>query len=318
MPSPIDALAALRDGNARDPKPLRLKLDSGLSIDAPGARYLADVYFLPLLCRDRDVFRSGAAILARPTGSDAAPKPLNQQDLADELHAALLALPERSSAEAGRPYRDLRLFVAEAEPASVAAYVRDVVIGVRALAPVFRAPKARRERGPAKSAAELKAAQRERQRAQAKAAAEAWLLDYLKNDAEPGARVLASDLYEIAESDNFSTAHFQASHEPGPRQFYAVADEVLGDRRYSHGKRFYVIPDPATNKEEDPMPASLADAVFDSVVEKITANVEAEIMERLRSGDRLGALLLQRDRHGATGTDGGVVDLAAVRVSRSR
>lgn len=316
MPSPIDALAALRDGNARDAKPLRLKLDTGLSIDAPGARYLAEVFFLPLLSRSREVFRSGAAILARPSGSDAAPKPINQQDLAEELRGALLALPERSSAEAGRPYRDLRLFVAEAEPASVAAYVRDVVVGVRALAPTYRAPKARRERGPAKSTAELKAAQRERQRAQAKAAAEAWLLDYLANDAEPGARVMASDLYEIAESDNFSTADFQASHEPGPRQFYAVADEILGTRRYSHGQRFYVIPEPATNKEEDLMPDLLADAVFDRVVEKIAASVEAEILDRLRSGDRIGALLLQRDRHGATGTDGGIVDFEAARARR--
>lgn len=313
MPSPIDALAALRDGNARDPKPLRLKLDTGLSIDAPGARYLADVFFLPLLRQDRDVFRSGAVILARPSDSEAAPTPKNHQELAEELRAALLALPERSSAEAGRPYRDLRLFVAEAESSTVDAYLRDVITGVRLLAPTWRPPKVRRERGRAKTGAELKAAQRERQRAQAKAAAEAWLLDYLENDAEPGARILAPDLYEIAESDAFSTPDFEAAHEPGPRQFYAVADEILGTRRYSHGQRFYVIPEPATNEEEEPMHDSLADAVFDRVVEKIAANVEAEIMQRLRSGDRLGALLLQREHHAATGTDGAVVDLTARR-----
>jgi hypothetical protein len=328
MTSPTEALAALRDGNPRDRKPLRLKLESGLSIEAPGARYLAEVFALPLLDEVRDVYRSGAVILARPSGSDAVPDLLTQQDLTQELRTALLALPERSRAEAGRPYRDLRLFVSEAERATVDTYLRDVVAAVRSLAPKWSPPKARPVRGPAKTPTEIKAAQRERKRAAEAASAREWLESYLANDEEPptpGARIGAPALYELAAEaiEDYVDGGMELEdgtpyRVPGPRQFYAVADEVLGARRYSHGERFYVVPEPETAEEQDPMHQSLADAVFDRVVEKIAASVEDEIRERLRSGDRLGALLLQRNHHCATGTDGAAIDLAAVRANRSR
>jgi hypothetical protein len=316
-----EALAALRDGNPHDRKPLRLKLESGLSIEAPSARYLAEAFALPFLRETRDVFRSGAVLLVRPSGVSATPELLAPPDLTQELHTALLALPELSLAEAGRPYRDLRLFVSEAERASVDTYLRGVVAAVRTLAPKWSPPKAGAVRGPAKTPAEAKAAQRERERGEAKAAAEAWLLHYLENDAKPGARILASDLYEIAESDAFSTPTFKALREPGPRQFYAVADEILGARRYSHGARFYIVLDPSTRQG---ITVNLADAVIERVVSKLADemaeefgnDVRADIVARLRSGDRLGALTLQRDRLTATGTDGAVLDLAAHRARR--
>jgi hypothetical protein len=101
--------------------------------------------------------------------------------------------------------------------------------------------------------------------------------------------------------------------------FYQVADKLLGARRRSHGAaRTYTI----TPKE---VTLNLADAVIERVVKKLADEtldeigdaVRDEIVAKLRSGDRLGALLLQRDHHDATGTDGAVVDLAAVRTRRT-
>jgi hypothetical protein len=181
-------------------------------------------------------------LVTRPIGASAAPEFLPPPEVTRELHAALLALPELALAEAGRPYRDLRLFVSEATAASVDTYLRDLVAAVRRLAPKWSPPKAATPRGPAKTPTEIKTAQRERERAAARMTSGVWLRYYLASHAEPGARVVAADLFALAEAASFDTPDATAGQFPGPRQFYAVADEILGARRYSHGSRFYIIP----------------------------------------------------------------------------
>lgn len=74
-----------------------------------------------------------------------------------------------------------------------------------------------------------------------------------------------------------------------------------GRKRGAHGSaRVYAILAPSARQE---IAMNLAYAVIERVV--------VEIAARIRSGDRLRAQTLQRDRLAATGTDGGVLDLAA-------
>lgn len=267
LPYELD-LARLSDGRyyaKKTEKPVRLKTDSGVSLEIPGPRILAEVYALPWLRSGVDAYRSGSAILTRPTGSDAEPRARHLGELANELLAALMGLPERGTTEAGRPYRDLRLFLTEATPAARGKYLADVVAQLRALLSAYRPPVAREERPPAKTTAERKAAQRERERADEEASARDWLEGLLTgwgDDDEvpaPGSRWLASELYETAVE---AIEEYMDAGDPRPdggdyavprqRVFYSVADELLGPRRRGAkgSARVYVIPAPSQHQSE--------------------------------------------------------------------
>lgn len=337
MPIHSANLAALRDGRfykRRDEQPVKFKLDadgSGVSIELPGPRIMAEKFVLPWLRERFDVYRSGAALLVRPKGADAEPAPLNQLALAADLRAALAALPDLPTA--GRPYEDSRK-AAEGGTAKMDAYLATVVVVVRRIASVWKAPAAVVDAAPALTVAERKAAQRERERATEEASAREWLEGYLDSPDEPptpGDRVNAAELYDSAVEvigdyveDGETRDDGGTYRVPRRRVFFAVADELFGAsrKRGAHGSALvYTILDPATRQETT---MNLADAVIERVIEKLADEmvdkfgdgVRSEIVARLRSGDRSGALNLQRAHLAATGTDGAVFDLAAHRARR--
>lgn len=254
------SLAALTDGRyyaKKAEKPVTLKTDSGVSLEIPGPRVLAEVYALPWLHSRVDAFRSGKAIHARPKGSETEPTAVHLGELANELLAALQRLPELITTEAGRPYRDLRLFLTEATPAARSAYLADVVAQLRGLLSAYRPPVSREERPPAKTPAERKSAQRDRERHDEEASARDWIEGFLTgwgdDDEAPatGSRWVAAELYEIATE---AIEEYMDACDPRPdggdyavprqRVFYAVADELLGPRRRGAkgSAMVYVIP----------------------------------------------------------------------------
>lgn len=247
------ALAALKDGRyyaAKAERPVKLKTDSGVSLEVPGPALLAATYALPWLLLGADAYKAGSALLTRPHGSDEDPAPIHQGELSEELLAALQRLPQDASA--GRPYKDLRIFLTEASPAARSAYLADTIAHLRRLLPAYRPPKERAPRGPAKSTAERSAELRARVRREEELSAREWLEGYLE-DADPGERVVAEELFrECAETiEEFVDADEPredggAYAVPRQRVFYTVADEVLGSRRRgAHGSaRVYLIPTP--------------------------------------------------------------------------
>lgn len=265
------ALARLRDGRyytKKAEKPVTLKTDSGVSLEIPGPAVLAEVYALPwLLASTREPFRLGSALLIRRKGSDDEPQPLDQRKLAPLLLGALAALPELDTIEAGRPYRDLRLFITEAAPATREKYLADVVAHTRRLLPEWRPPKVEEERPPAKTPAERLADHRERVRREEELSARDWLDNFLigwgddEISPAPGSRWLAADLYAdaaevIGDAVEDAKDAIREKEEPNtlpdgtpyrvPRQrvFFAVADELLGARRRGAkgSAMVYVIP----------------------------------------------------------------------------
>lgn len=337
MPEYSDNLAALRDGRfyrRPDERPVTFKLDadgSGVSIELPGPRIMAETFALPWLRERFDVYRSGSALLVRPKGADDEPAPLNQLALAVDLRAVLAALPDLPTA--GRPFEDSRK-AAESGGARMDAYLASVVVLVRRIASVWKAPAAVVDVAPALTPAARKAAQRDRDRAAETASAREWLEGYLAADNEPpapGDRVNAAELYDDAAEVIGDYVEYGETREDGgtyrvPRRrvFFAVADELFGAsrKRGAQGSALaYTILDPSTRQE---ITMNLADAVIERAVEKLADEmvdefgdgVRSEIVARLRSGDRSGALNLQRAHLAATGTDGAVLDLAAHRARR--
>ncbi|WP_324649871.1 hypothetical protein [Georgenia sp. H159] len=343
MPTYLDKLAALRDGGRlrhtthRDERPFRRKLDSdgsGRSIEAPGTRTLARVFVLPWLTdTGREPFRarSSVALLTRPTGSSEEPTAANVLTLADELREVLAALPERP--DAGRPYNDVRFLVTVADRRTAEEYTRAAIQHARRLAPHWSSPRPEKPvpSGPTLTDAERVRAYRARIRREGETSARRFIQAALArgrdDDHDPedlvlrrGARIAAAELWATAESeflfiDGDVEDDGHVWRLPGRTTFYAVADEMLGARRRVNGTRVYVIPElPAEPEEADPMDTATA-MLFDRTAE-ILADRHEERLARLRSGDYAGALTLQREA--ATGTDGGVVDLAAVRARRAR
>lgn len=323
-PSYLGALAALRDGGRHrthpGDQPRRLRLDVGLTLEVPGPRVLADVLALPWLTdRGLEVLRprSGPAVLARPVSTDEEPRPLDLHALAAELGAVLAALPDRP--DAGRPYRDARDLARHAEPATQDAYLLDVVRHLRRLPAVrtwtpLRPDGPTVERPPVSTPAQRKAAQRARDKSAETDTARAWLRHYLTGWGDPdgvpapGSRVPASGLYSDAaawagdvldeyssEEDTSEGSEWAAYAEkegyplrprvPGRTRFYTTADDVLGARRTIRGTPHYVIP-----KEPD------MDLLAERVIDR-AAEILAEDVRRLyRSGDKVAALLRQRER----------------------
>jgi hypothetical protein len=130
--------------------------------------------------------------------------------------------------------------------------------------------------------------------------AEKWLTAWLADDAVPGQRVDPAALYQLADDDAFGDSDVV----PGPRDFYAAADKILGPRHRSHGARFYLIPQPTTAQE-----AIVNHSAYDAVLERaaeILADRTETYQAQFRSGDTVGALSAQRELR-STGTDGAAV-----------
>lgn len=266
--TPVENLARLRDGrrySRRDEQPVRLKVDSGVSLEVPGPRLLAATFTLPWLAQTSEVYSLGGAILTRAIGSLDEPKAVDQASLAADVAALLRQLPPRP--DAGRPYRDLSLFITEASPSRVNAYLTDVTRSTRALAPRWRPARPASERRAPLTPAQRKAAQRTRNRAAEVASARWWLQAAIDEgtDELDGPRIVAADLYEHAREVIAEYADDQEPIDPedensltfrvpGPRTFYAVADEVLGPRRRgTNGTLIYVVPEltPETSERKD-------------------------------------------------------------------
>ncbi|MEU1841904.1 hypothetical protein [Micromonospora chersina] len=256
-----DALAALRDGG-RYPRPAdrprRLRLDDGLTLELPSPRVLARTWALPTLAADRDVLSKGAALLCRPRGATTDPTPVDFLAVADELRELLAALPPRD--DAGRPYRDARLFALHGPADAVRDYARDVVAAVRIAAPRYRPPAG--PRPAAMTAAERKRRSRAVLRAAEVASAEHWLSLWL-GDAAPATRVDARELLAQAadvigewvedHADDPEGYADEAAEDgspevpavPGAKVFYACADRLIAPRRRSAAGYVYVVPEAA-------------------------------------------------------------------------
>jgi hypothetical protein len=310
MKTPEDALAAVRDAraasSARDPRRnIQRRLDDdglGLTVEYPSPLVLAEVFALPRLRQSLDVFRSGAVILTRPVGSTEEPSPVNQLDLASDLHEALRGLPDRPDAR--RPYGDLQQLVRSARRGTVEEYLRATIAAFRrkdVALPVWSPPAKPldADRGPVLTPAESKAAQRARKLDAEQRSARWWLASYVDEIAVPGNRIAPADLYSLAVEalSDFEDDGEQLDEDddespllrvPGPRTFYAEATLILGARGRSHGANFYTIPEPKTQQEETPMDLD-------------RLNTEADTLERAAaSAERyylaLEALTAQRER----------------------
>ncbi len=316
MKTPEDALAAVRDAraasSARDPRRnVQRRLDDdglGLTVEYPSPLVLTEVFALPRLRQSFDVFRSGAVILTRPAGSTEEPSPVNQLELASDLHEALRVLPVRPDAR--RPYGDLLHFVRSARRESVEEYLRATIAAFRhkdIALPVWSPPVKASDvdRGPALTPADSKAAQRARKLDKEQRSARWWLASYLDEIAVPRDRIAPADLYSLAVE---ALSDFEDDGErldedddespllrvPGPRTFYAEATTILGARGRSHGANFYTIPEPKTQQEETQMDLDRLNTEAD------TLGRAADNAERYSRA--LADLTAQRDR-AALGTE---------------
>lgn len=253
------ALAALSDTrpfSSKPDRPVVLTLLDSRTLQVPGPRVLATTYALPWLRERFDAVRSGGSTLALSALPGGEPTLLNRLELERDLRQAIEALPEDHTA--GRPYTDLRAYVGAAIPAHVDAYLHEVIGYMHRELPQWRRPPAPRpaRAEPVKTPTEQKAAYRARVAAAEITSARWWLDGYLdpENDEapEPGARLSAPDLYARARDAIESLAEDGEPIDddtpdvlfrlPGPRTFYAVADDVLGARRRSHGVAYYTFP----------------------------------------------------------------------------
>ncbi|MEV4478764.1 hypothetical protein [Micromonospora coxensis] len=259
--APADALAALLDGGrapTRADTPRRIRLDPGYTVEIPAPRVLARVFAGPTLAAGHDLYADGGAIVRRRAGETRDPGPENFAVLADELRAALDVLPDR--VDAGRPYVDLRKYLLDGDPRELAAYLLDTLRAVRVAAPRWRPKVERRERSAPLTATERQRVSRERRRAAEVESARVWLSTW-REDADPGERVTATELYaqaaadigdwvETYQDDPESWTECEAEEGfpavpavPGPRTFYAVADDALNGRRIGTGNvRYYLAP----------------------------------------------------------------------------
>ncbi|MFY1597441.1 hypothetical protein [Micromonospora sp. WMMD737] len=258
---PADALAALRDrgrAGSRADAPWRRRLDAGYTVELPAPRVLARVFAAPTLAAGHDLFASGSAILRRRAGETRDPCPEAFDVLADELRAALEVLPVRP--DAGRPYTDLQKYLLDGDPGEVAGYLCDAIRAVRVAAPRWRPRIERRERPAQRSAAERQRASRAGRRGAETESSRVWLATW-REETEPGTRVAAPALYDRAAADigewvetyrddPAGWAECEAEDGfpavpavPGPRTFYAVADDALGGRQRGTGNaRVYTVP----------------------------------------------------------------------------
>lgn len=324
--TPQDSLAAFRFPDvepryARDRDPRRtlrpLLFDEAGELHAapiPSPVAMAKAFARPLL---EDHF---GAIHRHPGGALATDdgQTLTESAVSDLVLDALLHLPPREGLGPYDAYTGVLRLVAD-DPSSprLSQYARNVA---RACArrDVFPAPPPplERDRAPrvAKTSAQWKADQRARDRSAETQSARAWLELYLA-EAEPGA-IAASELYALASEGIPDYIDDEAEHEdgtpwrvPGPRTFYAIADDVLGPRRRaSQGVRTYRIPDP----EETDVSATSTPA-GDAIAEAVLDRVARLVLEETRPS----FLALSERRDSAHTTADNVTDLGAHRARRS-
>lgn len=240
---------------------------------------------------------------------------------------ALLTLPARDGLAPHAAYTAvLRVAADETERAYLARYALEVAQACTRR-DVFPAPPAAPKPAPAprqaKTPAQWKADQRARDRAAEVASARAWLEVYLAEDPSPRT-VAAPALYELAADAIESFVDDEETHEdgtpwrvPGPRTFYAIADEVLGARtRDRAGVRFYSIPQPTP--EETPVSTAHPDDVLaDELLERIARLGWEEEREHLRAVlDRRKAATPAPVEASQAGDRDNVTDLGAYRARR--
>jgi hypothetical protein len=250
----VATIAALADGRHRNHRergrrPVLLKLDVGLSIELPGPTVLAEIVF-PVLNAGRDLRNDHGALvdLAGPE-----PAAVGLAEHVEAVRTFVATLPEDTAA--GRPYKDLRLFVAQAEPGNVSAYVTNVARAVRRIAPPVPAPvRSSSERlTPEQREANYRASQRQYaqrvrdeirvNQAEDNERAAAWLL-YVQETNGPGVVVPARGLC-VTYVNACGT-----KYEPvGRNTFFQIADVAVGPRtrRRINGK-----PQPAYVTQEVP------------------------------------------------------------------
>ncbi|PPF72096.1 hypothetical protein [Rathayibacter sp. AY1E6] len=249
MPDPHAALASIREGSrlpARDPRhPRRCRLDSdgaGLSLELPSPVVFAEVLVRAKLAETYDLFRTSAAVVRRPRGSQSNPEPIPTAVLADEVDRLLLALPDIPSAS--RPYQDLRLLAEAGSEASRRLYSAEAARALRRhdVLPNWAPPAKPREPRASRSAAERMTSFRARRAHLERTSASWWVRGSLETTEDPLPDVIgAAELYEMAAQVlGELVLSEEVLHElpgepvacvPGPRQFYAAADELLGPRK---------------------------------------------------------------------------------------
>lgn len=326
--TPQDSLAAYRFpdvepryGRDRDPR----RTLRPLVTDAGGERHaapipspvaMAEAFARPLLeQRFGTVYRQPGGALVTQDGLV-----LTQPGIHTLVLAAIMALPPREGLGPYDAYTGILRAVAD-DPSG--GYLRRYALNVaRACArrDVFPAPPA--EPGPArpprtaKTSAQWKADQRARERSAETQSARAWLELYLA-EAEPG-NVAAGDLYALASEGIRDYIDDESAHDdgtpwrvPGPRTFYAVADEILGPRRRgAQGVRHYSIPHHRT--QEHPVAASTP--ARDDVI----AEALLDRMARLAWEEQRATLTSYLERRDASRSHAdNVSDLGAHRARRS-
>lgn len=280
---------------------------------------------LGLEAPDRALLRDALAALPRKYNGIGHPAPRWGQEHLDStapvtritpyyagLYAALnFDYADDHADNAGRPF-DRDAYVDAILDAGVAAFVPELDRPARKQTPISE---------PRPSASEHAQAHRDRRKVAATKTARAAVTTLLTIEGalEPGASLPAATLYELARphigeaidireglsSDELAEQRGEDGFPevprlPGPRTFYAVADELLGPRRRgAQGTQTYVIPTTANTSEDPIMDATiisgraaayreLADAIRD-VTAAESARFDAQRTLYL-SGDRLGAL----------------------------
>ncbi|RAX48939.1 hypothetical protein DQ353_12530 [Arthrobacter sp. AQ5-05] len=260
MDKAIAALARLRDPDRSDTKPFRTKLESGIAIDAPGPRRLAEVALLPHLESTYEVYQKGTELRLRQHGDTATPQSVSVDDLLPEIKAWLLRLPDLDATEAGWRYRSLRILAHEARPDTVHKYIRDAIVALRRDAPkwkdetkAYRASGTTPEHLAGLTDNEYLRARRSRLAQESQLSARTWLTEWLASDERPhtGTQVSAPSLYDNAVETIDRRVADGATHAdgtpwriPGKYSFYAVADEILGERKRNKHGYHYTVPTP--------------------------------------------------------------------------
>lgn len=241
------------------PSVVTLADDRTVMLLAP--RVLAERWVLRKLSAKHEVYRRDGALARRPIGSTEPPAIMGLAELVDAIERSVRKLPDREDSD--RPYKDLRVYIADGDRDRVRSYLFDVARSVRRLAPVWRDPAPRRRAPGLDAAARARKSRADRKRDAAASAA--WWLGLWLEDAPdvPGGRVSASKLYVEARTglESWAEEYREDPDEwadereddpamprrpivPGRTLFYEVADRVLGARVTAHGGiACYVIPD---------------------------------------------------------------------------
>lgn len=327
-PTTLDALASLylHSATRGTRAPRRFTLDdhgTPVRVTVPAPASLAEVDGL-LPGAESGLRRTGTSGLTTQTGE---PLAWSLRDLAGRLVERLADLPDR--ADAGEPYRNLRTLCAVSDRFAPE-YALDVVKAWRRTLPRFEQPVEHDPHvrqyptGETDRKSERRARYRHQEEESARYYFRGWASgwDGEETPPEPGSRAYATQLLTEAVDlleqlvDAEETVDDQAetpARVPGPRRFYGVGDELLGDRKKTNtGRAYWTVP------EEAPVSTTpTADRFAEAVLDRVARLAWEENREGLTA--YLEEAVAERDRifYPATGTDdGAVVDLEQRRRSR--